>query len=294
VNGVTAAAELSWWTRHEFLLRRLHSLTGLIPVGAFMCVHLLVNASLLNSPTTFQAYVYRIHGLGRMLWVVEWVFILLPIMFHAILGLIIIRGGLPNVSSYPYVNNLRYTLQRVTGIIALLFIGWHVFHMHGWFHFEGWLHAVAYPLGGSLFRPYNAASSVALGMEGVVVPTLYAIGILACIFHLANGLWTMGITWGVWTSPAAQQRASWICLVVGLAVAVLGTAALCGTQVVDLKQALESEQRMKEVMESHQEMKPQLVAEKSWTEEDRARIPELDRALRELKAQKEREALKAN
>ena len=27
----------------------------------------------------------------------------------------------------------------------------------------------------------------------------------------ANGLWTMGITWGVWTSPAAQRRANYVC-----------------------------------------------------------------------------------
>ena len=238
MNGASAAAELSWWTRHEFLLRRLHSLTGLIPVGAFMVVHLLVNASLLNSPATFQANVYRIHSLGGLLWVVEWGFIFLPLMFHAILGLIIIRGAVPNVSSYPYVNNVRYTMQRVSGIIALLFISWHVFHMHGWFHFEGWLQNVAEPLGGAQFRPFNAATSVALGMQGIVYPTLYAVGILACVFHLANGIWTMGITWGVWTSPGAQRRANGICLASGLAVAVLGMAALVGTQSVDLTAGL--------------------------------------------------------
>ena len=73
----TAVAESSWWVRNEFLLRRLHSLSGLVPVGAFMVVHLTVNASLLNenSAATFQANVLRIHGLGRLLWVVEWMFI---------------------------------------------------------------------------------------------------------------------------------------------------------------------------------------------------------------------------
>ena len=201
----STASQDSWWLRHQFLIRRLHSLSGLIPVGAYMVVHLSVNASILNSPATFQSNVYQIHSLGRLLPLVEWTFIFLPLIFHAVLGVAIIRGGLPNVGSYQFSGNVRYVLQRVTGIIAFLFIFWHVFHMHGWFHNDWWMRTVAEPLGGAQFRPFNAASSVMIAMSGVVRPVLYAIGILACVFHLANGIWTMGITWGVWVSPAGQR-----------------------------------------------------------------------------------------
>jgi succinate dehydrogenase / fumarate reductase cytochrome b subunit len=174
---------------------------------------------------------------------VEWAFIFLPILFHAILGVIIIRGGLPNHSSYPLAGNVRYTLQRVTGMIAFLFILWHVGHMHGWFHFEAWVERIA-GLGGAQFRPYNAASSLGLAMQSWVVGVLYAIGILSCIFHLANGIWTMGITWGVWVSPIAQQRANYVCSAFGVGLAVVGMAALYGSMTVPVDQALESEQRM--------------------------------------------------
>ena len=68
----------SFLHRHEFLIRRLHSLSGLIPVGAFMTVHLLVNATVLDSPRTFQDKVYSIHGLGKLLPIVEWGFIFAP------------------------------------------------------------------------------------------------------------------------------------------------------------------------------------------------------------------------
>ena len=51
---------------------------------AFMTVHLLANASVLESPGTFQRAVYQIHSLGKLLPVVEWGFIFLPILFHAI------------------------------------------------------------------------------------------------------------------------------------------------------------------------------------------------------------------
>ncbi len=162
----TATTSQSFLARHEFLIRRLHSLCGLIPVGAFMIVHLTVNASVLNSPGTFQRFVYQIHSLGKILPLVEWAFIFAPILFHGILGVVIIRGGLSNAGRYPYANNIRYTLQRASGVIALLFIVWHVFHMHGWFHFDAWLQNVVEPLGGAQFKPYSAASTAALAMQG--------------------------------------------------------------------------------------------------------------------------------
>jgi len=145
--------------RHEFLIRRLHSLSGLVPVGAYMVIHLLTNASVLDSAASFQRNVYSIHSFGKILPVIEWVFIFIPLLFHAIFGVVIIRGGLPNSSTYKYTSNVRYTLQRATGMIAFAFIMWHVFHMHGWFHSDWWMNNVAEPLGGGKFKAFNAAST---------------------------------------------------------------------------------------------------------------------------------------
>ena len=47
--------ESSFFGRHQFLIYRLFSLAGLIPVGAYIVVHLLTNASILNGPATYQA-----------------------------------------------------------------------------------------------------------------------------------------------------------------------------------------------------------------------------------------------
>ena len=209
--------------RYEFLLRRLHSLTGLVPVGAFLTMHLLVNASILDGPATFQLNVDRIHSLGRALPVLEWVFIFLPILLHAALGLLITAGAAPNVLSYPFVANLRYLLQRITGLVALVFILSHVAHMH----------SLAEPLQSirptwfAQFAPHDAAASAAAAIQGsLLVPLIYFVGILASVFHFTNGLWTMGITWGAWTSPRAQQRANWLCAVFGVVLAVAGIGAL--------------------------------------------------------------------
>ncbi len=236
----------SFLAEHEFLIRRLHSLSGLVPVGAYMVVHLLTNASVLDSPATYQRAVYQIHSLGTILPVVEWGFIFLPILFHAVIGVIIVRGGLPNSGTYALEKNIRYTLQRATGMIAFVFIVWHVFHMHGWFHFDAWLEGVARPLGGANFKPYNASSTLGAAMNGFVVPLLYGGGVLACVFHLANGLWTMGITWGIWVSPAAQRRADLVCIVFGLGLAVVSMGALVGAVTVDEEKARSIEQKMQD------------------------------------------------
>lgn len=245
-----ADKSLSFLERHAFLIRRLHSLTGLIPVGAYLCVHLTVNASVLNSPETFQSNVYAIHALDRLLPVVEWTFIFLPILFHAAIGFVIIAGGLPNQKSYPYARNWQYTLQRWTGVVAFLFIAYHVFHMHGWIHADWWITHVAEPLGGAQFRAFNATSTAATALENTVVAAAYAVGVLASVYHLANGVWTMGITWGVWITPKSQTAALRVCAVGGVLLAVVGLSALGGMRAVaEPRRLQEVRQREYEIYE---------------------------------------------
>ncbi len=227
----------SFMGRHEFLIRRLHSLSGLVPVGAYMMVHLLVNASLMDGAGSFQRNVNQIHSLGSALPLVEWLFIFIPILFHAVVGIWIIRSGSSNIAKYRYTSNYRYHLQRWTGVVAVLFIFFHVFHLHGWFHSEYWLNKIAHPLGMASFRPFNAASSLALALKGVAWPIFYFIGVMSCVYHFANGIWTFGITWGIWISPKAQQRASSVCTVIGLVFAAVGLSALYGAITVDIDEA---------------------------------------------------------
>lgn len=238
------AASPTFFARNEFLIRRLHSLSGLIPVGAYMTVHLLVNSTLMNGPGAFQENVNKIHDLGAVLPVVEWTFIFLPLLFHMLVGLWIIQSGHSNTGQYKYVNNRRYTWQRWTGVIATVFILFHVFHLHGWFHSDWWLKTVAEPLGGARFKPYNAASTLVMAMSGYAYPVIYVIGMLSCVFHLANGIWTMGITWGVWLTPKAQQRANWVCGAFGVFLAIVGLSSLVAVKTTKVEDAIATEDKI--------------------------------------------------
>jgi len=221
--------------RYEFLLRRLHSLTGLVPICGFLGIHLATNASILDGAETFGRRVDQIHSLGpSQLFVLEWCFIFLPILFHGLFGLMIVSRGKRNLTAYPYSGNIRYTLQRATGVLALLFILAHVFHMHGWIRLDWWIEHVAHRFGGAQFDPHDPLSAAAAIQASPLVALGYAVGILACAYHLANGLWTMTITWGLCTSPTAQRRANIPCIAVGLLLAAIGLGALYGMQMQEL------------------------------------------------------------
>jgi len=227
----------SFFARHQFLIYRLFSLAGLMPVGAFLVVHLLTNASVLAGAGVFQSRVDMIHSLGPLLVPIEWAFIFLPMLFHAVVGFVIIANGMPNVGSYAYVGNVRYTLQRATGMIAFVFIIWHITQLH-------WMGT---PFGGGRFDPHHATSSAAVVLRPLLITLLYAIGILSTVFHFSNGLWTLGITWGLWTSPAAMRRANAVSILVGVLLGGAGLGALAGMRSVDVDQARAVEQRMEDV-----------------------------------------------
>jgi succinate dehydrogenase / fumarate reductase, cytochrome b subunit len=222
--------------RHEFAIRRLHSLLGLLPVGVFLFVHFVTNFSILDGPETFQMRVGQIHSLGPVtLQFVEWSCILLPILLHGAIGLLIVARGKRNLLAYPYVRNFRYSLERWTGVITFIFILWHVFDTRGWIQGQWWTAHITHRLGGGTFDALRAATTAAGTIQASwLVGAAYLIGVLASVYHFSNGLWTMGITWGVWTSPTAQRRATVLCAAICLGLAAMGLAALWGMETTSI------------------------------------------------------------
>ena len=215
--------------RYHFLLRRLHSLTGLV-FGGYLIVHLIVNATIAQMGTVYQVQVQKIHDLP-FLWALEWGLIYLPILFHTVYGVWIILTGQPNVGRYTYAKNVFYTLQRASAIIILLFMIFHVFSLkYGWF-------------GASLmFDPHRATATVGRHMDEAwwIVPwVVYPLGILASCYHLANGLWTAAITWGLTISAGAQRRWGYACGGIFALTLILGFVALIAAMRIDWRPMLD-------------------------------------------------------
>jgi succinate dehydrogenase / fumarate reductase, cytochrome b subunit len=195
----------------HFLLRRLHSLTGIV-FGGYLIVHLLVNATIAQFLVgdsayrmSYQAQVDKIHSLP-FLPVIEWTFIYLPIIFHTVYGIWITLTGQPNVANYPYARNVFYVAQRISAIFIVVFMLFHVL-------------SFKYGLFGRqlAFNPhYGALQTVAthMNVSFFITWVLYPLGILASCYHLANGFWTAAITWGLTISKGSQRR--WGCVCAGL------------------------------------------------------------------------------
>ena len=185
--------------RSHFLLRRLHSLTGII-FGGYLVVHLIVNATLIEGGPVYQMQVDKIHALP-FVWAVEWIFIFLPIIYHTIYGIWITFTGQPNVGDYPYTKNWFYLWQRISATVIVLFLIFHVLGMKGVFGAR------------FAFDEHRATASALHHFRAhwIVPWVIYPIGILASCFHMANGFWTAGITWGLTISAGAQRRWGYIC-----------------------------------------------------------------------------------
>lgn len=210
--------------RHHFLLRRLHSLSGVVPVGVFLINHLLTN-SLTPWPTSFDDEVDWIHSLPYLVFI-EFGLIILPLVFHAAYGVVIALQGQHNVTSYGYADNWRYTLQRVTGWIAVVFIAIHLLH----FRLAWLVGATSYPeLVHNGMTPYNAAAQ---GFTQVLPTALwmiiYAVGLTASVYHFANGLCTFCITWGITVGLRSRRYVSIAAAGLGAVLLIWGFMSLAG------------------------------------------------------------------
>jgi succinate dehydrogenase / fumarate reductase cytochrome b subunit len=199
----------------HFLLRRLHSLFGLLPVGAFLVFHLWENSQSRFGADHFNETV--VGALQRLNYLpfIELFVIALPLVFHAGYGLAIIGSGRAEPLRYRFLRNRLYWLQRISGIGLILFLLLHV----GMTRIAGMLDA---GIRADLFGHMQHS----LSQPAVLV--LYLLGLWLAVFHLANGLSTAAIAWGLTTSADAQRRFGWFCAAVGVLLGVIGTHGLIG------------------------------------------------------------------
>jgi len=215
--------------RNYFLLRRLHSLSGIVPVGVFVMMHLFTNFQMVmgtdsHGQSHFQHEVDFIHSMPALLFVEIGLWV--SIGFHAALGLVYTYTGRSNVQHYRHVDNWRYTLQRITGIGALVFIFLHIATLRWRWDLFGWF-TPFYDKGLQGQDLASATTAIAL-QHGWWVIGFYVLGVVCVVYHWANGLWTAAITWGLTISVAAQKRWGYVCTVIGLSLLLFGLGAIGG------------------------------------------------------------------
>ena len=194
----------------HFWLRRLHSLSGVFPIGAFLLEHMFSNALIVNGPQAYNNQIAFLQGLPYVLFL-EVSMIYLPILFHAFYGFYVMFTGKSNLSSYPNRGNWLYALQRWTGVITFIYVGYHAYHTR---------------IVNLLYGTEVSYERMAELMANPRNFWFYMVGLAAVMFHFANGLWGFFISWGITVGPKAQKILGYLCAGLGLALYLMGLASL--------------------------------------------------------------------
>ena len=195
----------------SFLWRKLHSLSGIVPIGAFLAEHFWSNAYLLVGHARYDTVGQDLQTIPFRL-AVEAGVIWLPLLYHSLYGFYIWYRGQSNVVQYPWVGNWMYTLQRWTGLIAFFFILWHVYTTR------------------IITAGRSNSSTVQHDMASNLYVAFYIIGVLAASTHLGVGIWNFLCKWGIAATVRAQRAAGFLGVAVGLLFSLAGLAIVAGAR----------------------------------------------------------------
>ncbi|PWW17272.1 succinate dehydrogenase subunit C [Cytobacillus oceanisediminis] len=193
----------------EFFNRRLHSLLGVIPVGLFLVQHLVVNHFATGGEESFNNAAHFMESLPFRIFLETFV-IYLPLLFHAIYGLYIAFTAKNNTSRFGFFRNWMFMLQRVTGVITLVFVAWHV-----------WETRVQAAFGADV--NFQMMENI---LSNPFMFWFYIIGVISAIFHFANGLWSFLVSWGITVSPRSQVISTYVTIGIFIVLSIVGVRAL--------------------------------------------------------------------
>ncbi|MBH0157762.1 MULTISPECIES: succinate dehydrogenase cytochrome b558 subunit [Fictibacillus] len=193
----------------DFINRRIHSLLGVIPIGIFLVQHLVVNHFATRDAEAFNKAAHFMESLPFRIFLETFV-IYLPILFHAVYGLYITFQAKNNVTRYGYFRNMMFLVQRVTGVITLVFIAWHV-----------WETRVQAALGQEV--NFDMMADI---LSSPFMVVFYLVGVLSAVFHFANGLWSFFVSWGLTVSPRSQKISTYVTMGVFVALAIVSVRTI--------------------------------------------------------------------
>ena len=200
-----------------FVLRKLHQLSGIVPLGFFLLEHFYTNSKALNGAASFNDSVKDLQSIPYILFV-EIGGIFIPLIYHAVYGLVITVEARPNNLAYPYPRNWFYLIQRITGVILFFFITFHVLNFR--FGMIPGLNTISVA-----HRPDLAFDIVSREFRMVPIFIVYMIGIASTVWHLANGLWLFMVDWGIAVGERAQRLTGYACIGFGIVLLLVGINA---------------------------------------------------------------------
>ena len=195
----------------------MHQLSGIVPLGLFLLEHFYTNSKALAGEASFNAAVKDLQSIPYVL-LVEIGGIFIPLIYHAVYGLVITVEARPNNLNYPYPRNWFYLIQRMTGVILFFFITFHVLNFR--FGLMPGLNNISVA-----HNPEKAFGIVAGEFSLIPIFIVYLVGITATVWHFANGIWLFLVDWGITIGDRAQRFAGYACIGFGVVLLAVGINA---------------------------------------------------------------------
>jgi succinate dehydrogenase / fumarate reductase, cytochrome b subunit len=199
-----------------FLLRKLHQITGIVPLGMFFFVHMFTNSKAMSGEKVFNDAVADIHHIPYLLFV-EIFGIFLPLLFHSVYGIFISAEAKPNAMNYGYGRNWFYIFQRVTGIFLFFFI------LNLRFGAIPGLESYGKAVAGNADKAFNI---VAAEFQNPAIFIFYVLGVIATAWHLAYGFFLFAVDWGIVIGEKAQKYALYACVGLAFFLSAVGINAM--------------------------------------------------------------------
>jgi succinate dehydrogenase / fumarate reductase, cytochrome b subunit len=214
-------------SRGRYYARKLFELSGLVPVGAFLLEHLYSNFQAVGpgGRERFDKIVVDLQT-NPLVVFLEIFAIGLPLLYHAGYGLYVAQMARPNTGEYGYLRNWTYVFQRITGIVLFCYIGYHVWNTRFYPMFHAADPTLQHIGNDAMVSSSYMHNYLAETHAGVPVFWIYVVGVSCAAYHFANGLWNLGVHWGVLVSASSQRLAGWACLGIAGAIAFLGIESL--------------------------------------------------------------------
>jgi succinate dehydrogenase / fumarate reductase cytochrome b subunit len=182
-----------------------------VPVGAFLISHLVVNATAIQGEASFHRAAAAIGRLPLLL-VWEWVGIALPMFAHVAIGIVLGTTSQAAEDRRGFGSRAALLAQRISGFVLLVYV---VFHVWG--------------IRLSPARAADGADLFALTRDTLAHPGVlayHAAGVLAAAWHFGNGVAPLFGPWGWDRGPGARRRASRVGMAAFVVLALLGFNAL--------------------------------------------------------------------
>jgi len=207
--------------------RKLHAAVGLW-LAFFVAVHFVIGLTAVN-PVRYELITGWLHRSPAALPGVVLLLVLLPMLVQAAGGIfLIVKEGVKyDVKRCDRGGNLRYFLQRWSGLAMLAFLLPHIVILRGWAHalVGSTLSSAGLPESGGFgytllaLHPWSSAAA-----NSAMIGLLLA-GVLGTVFHIANGAWSGFVLWKVVSTDRGKAWLNLASLAAGIALALVGSIA---------------------------------------------------------------------